>query len=96
MLGYWHRRLNHEVFGSGLGPCALTSGSSPPEYGPVFGYYLPGLIHIDHRVLIKRELVNVLAHEMVHQLQDQLGLSVDHGKFFRAETKRLAKLGLEL
>ena len=72
----------------------LTFGRSPSAYGPVYGYYIDGRIHIDRRVRTKRMLINVLAHEMIHQMQDQYDQPLDHGKDFQAWASRLAKQGI--
>lgn len=66
--------------------------------GPVMGYYDydtddPSL-HIDSRCKTRADIINTLAHEMVHQLQHQRGLPVNHGKFFKRQAKRLAKHGV--
>ena len=94
MLAYWHQRLNRELFRGCLSRCRLTAGRSPSAYGPVFGYYTNGRIHIDRRVRTKRELINTLAHEMIHQLQDQHGQPLNHGKDFRAWAARLTRKGV--
>ena len=60
------------------------------------GYYRvastrhPGLIVISRRHLRRHgwtEVYDTLLHEMVHQWQDENGLSVDHGPQFRAKAR---------
>lgn len=77
----------------------LTFGDSTDIVDcPVEGYYLADpyepRIHIDARCTIRRRVINTLAHEMVHQYQHELGVPLTHGKFFKAQAKRLAKHGI--
>ena len=79
----------------------LTYGdSSEVVDSPVEGYYLPDAyeprLHIDARCNTRRRVINTLAHEMVHQLQHELGVPLTHGKLFKAQAKRLAKHGLTI
>jgi hypothetical protein len=94
LLRYWHGRLNRELFRGKLGKAHLTSGRSRRSVGRVDGYYVDHRIHIDRRVRTKRDLVNVMAHEMIHQMQDQYNQPIDHGKDFRAWAARLIKKGV--
>lgn len=68
---------------------------------PVWGYYHndyagDSYIHIDYSVDTKALFINTLAHEMVHQLQHERGLGINHGRFFKQQIKRLRKHGLEI
>lgn len=65
---------------------------------PVMGFYdydndEPRL-HIDKRCKTKQQVLDTLAHEMIHQLQHVLGLPVNHGRFFNTQAKRLRRYGL--
>ena len=98
LLSYWHGRLNTACFDRELGRVILTCGKSQ-DIGPVMGYYdynddEPSL-HIDKRCKTRAEVINTLAHEMIHQLQHERGLSVNHGTFFKAQAKRLQQYGLQ-
>jgi hypothetical protein len=52
-------------------------------------------LHIDKRCKTRAEVINTLAHEMIHQLQHERGLNVNHGKFFKLQAKRLQQYGLQ-
>ena len=52
-------------------------------------------LHIDKRCKTRAEVINTLAHEMIHQLQHERELSVNHGAFFKAQVKRLQQYGLQ-
>lgn len=94
LLAYWHARLNRELFRGKLGKCQLTYGRTRIIKEAVYGYYFEGRIHIDTRVKTKRVLICTLAHEMIHQLQDEHGRPTTHGKDFRAWQRKLAKKGV--
>lgn len=94
LLAYWHARLNRELFRGKLHKCRLTYGRTRVIKDPVYGYYFEGRIHIDGRVRTKRALLDTLAHEMIHQLQDQHGQPTNHGKDFRAWARRLTPKGI--
>jgi Zn-dependent peptidase ImmA (M78 family) len=98
LLSYWHGRLNTALFSRELKRVPLTCGKSIDMGGPVMGYYdydtADPSLHIDSRCKTRADIINTLAHEMVHQLQHQRGLPVNHGKFFKRQAKRLAKHGV--
>ena len=65
---------------------------------PVMGFYDYDVdeprLHIDKRCKTKQQVLDTLAHEMVHQLQHERGLGINHGHFFKQQVKRLRKYGL--
>jgi hypothetical protein len=96
LLAYWHYRINKECFNGGLNKVVITFGRSRICKDPVFGYYLNGRIHIDSRNKTKRELVNTMAHEMIHQRQDQSAESLNHGKTFTLWASALKEHGIDV
>ena len=100
LLRFWHNRLNYLLFSGRLKWVHLTHGPSPEIDFPVDGCYWPDpyvpRLHIDERCLTKGRFLNTLAHEMVHQYQHEHKLPLTHGRFFKAEAKRLAKHGLTI
>jgi len=99
LLSYWHGRLNSECFGRKLGRVMLTAGKTGDDMPfPVMGFYdadnYEPRLHVDSRCKTKQAVIDTLAHEMIHQLQHKLGLPLTHGKFFKAQAKRLLKHGI--
>jgi hypothetical protein len=95
-LTQWHAQYNREFFGGQLRSLdvrvsrrmrarlghyvAATPAGDPPE------------IAISRRHLRRHgweEALHTLLHEMVHQWQDERGLSIDHGPVFRAKAREV-------
>lgn len=83
MLATW-TLLNEVCFGGLLEVPTFTSGSC--EYPDVFGVYYPDQerIHIDERCDTFTMFLSTMAHEMIHQWQDQNSKPVNHGNQFRS------------
>jgi len=88
-----HAELNAERFGGSLRPIRIEVSR---RLRSRLGYYrvatprYPGLIVISRRHLRRHgwaAVFDTLLHEMVHQWQDETGLSVDHGPHFRAKAR---------
>ena len=88
------------LFGSKLKRVRLTFGETTIYDYPVWGYFMPdeqsGTIHLDSRIKDKGMLINTLAHEMVHQMQHELGLPLTHGSYFKKQAARIHKFGVTL
>lgn len=98
-MSYWHGRLNSELFDRELKRVKVSCGKTGSDMPyPVYGYYdsEDNTIHIDSRCKTKAHVLSTLAHEMVHQLQEQRGLPLTHGRFFQAWEKKLKKYGLDI
>ncbi len=88
-----HAELNAERFEGRLRPIRIEVS---PRLRSRLGYYriatprAPGLIVISRRHLRRHgwaEAFDTLLHEMIHQWQDESGLTVDHGSQFRAKAR---------
>lgn len=88
-----HAELNTERFGGTLRPIRIEVS---PRLRSRLGYYriatsrAPGLIVISRRHLRRHgwaEAFDTLLHEMIHQWQDETGLTVDHGSQFRSKAR---------
>jgi hypothetical protein len=93
-----HAELNAERFGGVLRPIPIEVSR---RLRSRLGYYriatprYPSLIVISRRHLRRHgwaEVFDTLLHEMVHQWQDESGLSVDHGAQFRAKARAVGAL----
>jgi hypothetical protein len=78
------KMLNEVCFGGLLDEPKFTSGSC--EYENVFGVYYPDQerIHIDDLCTSYTMFISTMAHEMIHQWQDQNDKPVNHGNQFRS------------
>lgn len=93
-LSHWHARLNVERFDGGLRPIEVRVSR---RMRTRLGHYAtatkagdPAEIVIS-RYHVKRhgldEALRTLLHEMVHQWQDEQGMTLDHGPAFRAKAR---------
>jgi hypothetical protein len=97
LLRHWHNRLNRELFQGKLSRVQLSFGYSGDAVDtPVDGYYFEHRIHIDTRANTRHHVLSTLVHEMVHQLQDEQGKPLTHGRLFKQYAKRFSKHGLLL
>ena len=94
-LREWHQRYNDEHFGGALRPLDLrVSRRMKRRLGhySVAGPLAPSAIVLG-RAHVRRdgwtEALHTLLHEMVHQWQDESGLSVDHGPVFRRKAREV-------
>lgn len=85
------RMLNDLCFGSKLVEPTFTSGTC--EYENVFGVYYPDQerIHIDDRCNTVSLFMSTMAHEMIHQWQDQTDKPVNHGNQFRSMAAKIKR-----
>jgi SprT-like family protein len=90
-----HEGLNHEHFGGGLRPLQVRVSRAMRSR---LGHYLPAKVTGTGEIVISRRhirrngwkaAVETLLHEMVHQWQDEMGLSVDHGGEFRRKAREV-------
>jgi hypothetical protein len=89
-----HQLLNRERFGGSLATIPIRISRRMKSR---LGHYThrdpagEGAEIVISRRHIRRhgwsEAIDTLAHEMVHQWQDESGLSVDHGRVFRAKAR---------
>ncbi len=93
-----HAEFNAERFAGALRPIRIEVSR---RLRSRLGYYrvatprYPGLIVISRRHLRRHgwsAVFDTLLHEMVHQWQDESGLSVDHGPQFRAKARAVGTL----
>jgi hypothetical protein len=93
-----HAALNAERFAGALRPIRIEVSRrlrSRLGYYRVASSRYPGLIVISRRHLRRHgwsAVFDTLLHEMVHQWQDESGLSVDHGRHFRAKARAVGTL----
>jgi hypothetical protein len=95
-LAEWHHRYNERHFGGRLRPASIrvsrrmrsrlghytaaTPGGEPAEIAISLGHLRKhGWDEVHHTLL----------HEMVHQWQDEVGHSIDHGATFRAKAREV-------
>lgn len=93
-LRQFHAELNAARFGGELMPIPIRVSRRMKSR---LGHYVwSGQAARDAEIVISRrhirrngwdEAVHTLLHEMVHQWQDERGLSVDHGRDFRRKAK---------
>jgi len=95
-LAVWHRRYNTRHFGGALSPVpirvsrrmksrlghytAATPGGEPAEIAI-------SLTHLRRHGW--EEVLHTLLHEMVHQWQDEMGHTIDHGATFRQKAREV-------
>jgi hypothetical protein len=88
-----HARLNVAHFQGVLRPMSVRVSR---RMRTRLGHYTPALTHGTAEIVMSRrhlrrhgwdEVVDTLLHEMVHQWQDECGLSVDHGPGFRRKAR---------
>jgi hypothetical protein len=95
-LGAWHGRYNHRHFHARLKPIQIRVSRRMKSR---LGHYTastpggePAEIAIS-RAHLKRhgweEALHTLLHEMVHQWQDEVGHTIDHGATFRAKAREV-------
>jgi hypothetical protein len=94
-LAEWHHRYNERHFGGRLQPAAIRVSRRMRSR---LGHYTaatpgePAEIAISHTHLRKHgweEALHTLLHEMVHQWQDEVGHTIDHGATFRAKAREV-------
>jgi hypothetical protein len=95
-LETWHRRYNERHFGGALRPATIRVSRRMRSR---LGHYTaatpggePAEIAISHAHLRKHgweEVLHTLLHEMVHQWQDEVGHTIDHGATFRAKAREV-------
>lgn len=89
MVLYWWKRMNSELFGGMLLPPQIRIHNCKWQ-GDVCGLCWPlagGRVIIDINPRFnksKGELLSTLAHEMIHQWQNQHGEPLTHGPTFKA------------
>lgn len=87
-LRYWHRQINEEFFQGVLSTPKFKLDKDYDGYGCWFNNELT----INSRICNKRHLlITTLAHEMVHQYQDETGHTPDHGHAFQVKASNIAK-----
>jgi len=94
-LTEWHARYNAEYFGASLKPVPVRVSRRMKSR---LGHYTAATkdnsaeIAISWRHLRRHgwtEVLHTLLHEMVHQWQDESGLTIDHGARFRAKAREV-------
>jgi hypothetical protein len=94
-LTTWHERFNAEHFGGQLKAVPVRVSRRMRSR---LGHYTaaakgdPGEIAISFRHLKRHgwdDALQTLLHEMVHQWQDETGLTIDHGPTFRAKAREV-------
>jgi hypothetical protein len=94
-LAEWHHRYNERHFGGRLRPAAIRVSRRMRSR---LGHYTaatpgePAEIAISLAHLRKHgwdEALHTLLHEMVHQWQDEVGHTIDHGATFRAKAREV-------
>ena len=94
-LSDWHHRYNERHFGGRLRPAAIRVSRRMRSR---LGHYTaatpgePAEIAISFTHLRKHgwdEVLHTLLHEMVHQWQDEVGHTIDHGATFRAKAREV-------
>jgi hypothetical protein len=94
-LTEWHYRYNERHFGGRLRPATIRVSRRMRSR---LGHYTaatpgePAEIAISLAHLRKHgweEVLHTLLHEMVHQWQDEVGHSIDHGATFRAKAREV-------
>ncbi|MDQ3949424.1 MAG: SprT-like domain-containing protein [Gemmatimonadota bacterium] len=95
-LTEWHRRYNERHFGGRLRPATIRVSRRMRSR---LGHYTaatpggePAEIAISFAHLRKHgwdEVLHTLLHEMVHQWQDEVGHTIDHGATFRAKAREV-------
>jgi hypothetical protein len=95
-LTEWHRRYNQWHFGGRLRPATIRVSRRMRSR---LGHYTAGVpggepaeIAISRAHLRKHgwdEVLHTLLHEMVHQWQDEVGHTIDHGATFRAKAREV-------
>ena len=94
-LAEWHRRYNDRHFGGLLRPATIRVSRRMRSR---LGHYTaatpgePAEIAISLTHLRKHgweEACHTLLHEMVHQWQDEVGHTIDHGATFRAKAREV-------
>jgi hypothetical protein len=95
-LTEWHRRYNQWHFGGRLRPATVRVSrrmrSRLGHYTAAVPGGEPAEIAISRGHLRKHgwdEVLHTLLHEMVHQWQDEVGHSIDHGATFRAKAREV-------
>jgi hypothetical protein len=95
-LGEWHRRYNNLHFGGRLRPATIRVSrrmrSRLGHYTAATPGAEPAEIAISLRHVRKHgwdEVLHTLLHEMVHQWQDEVGHTIDHGATFRAKAREV-------
>ncbi len=92
-LSRWHHAYNNERFGGALRTVHIRISRRMKSR---LGHYCPAGQGCEPEISISRrhirrdgwgEALHTLLHEMVHQWQDEQGLSVDHGSSFRAKAR---------
>ncbi len=94
-LTHWHARYNAEYFG---GELRAVSVRVSRRMRARLGHYTAARLSEPAEIAISRrhvrrhgweEALQTLLHEMVHQWQDEHGLSIDHGTSFRAKAREI-------
>lgn len=94
LMRRWHTRLNKAVFDGLLRKCTLSFGDSRCSRVEGLCFALPCFmvhIHVDEKVDTIRRLVDVMAHEMIHQEQHQANLPMAHKTYFKARKRDIDK-----
>ena len=93
-LAEWHHRYNERHFGGRLRPAVIRVSrrmrSRLGHYTAAIAGGEPAEIAISLGHLRKHgwdEVLHTLLHEMVHQWQDEVGHTIDHGATFRAKAR---------
>ena len=92
-LTRWHSIYNQERFGGALRAIPIRISRRMKSR---LGHYAPAADAAEPEIVLSRrhirrdgwqEALHTLLHEMVHQWQDEQGLTVDHGPGFRAKAR---------
>lgn len=101
LMRYWYKRLNRSIFHGELPGCRMTVRE---DFGAsTLGAFYPDEI-TGHRINLEpvhtwstSDVVETIAHEMIHQLQEIRGKKLWHGGFFKTEARRVsALLGIDV
>ena len=95
-LAGWHARYNQRHFGGALKPIEIRVSRRMKTR---LGHYTAAMVGGESaEIAISRshlrrhgwqEALHTLLHEMVHQWQDETGLTIDHGSAFRAKAREV-------
>ena len=95
-LGAWHQRYNGRHFSGRLRPVGIRVSRRMKSRLGHYTAATPGgeaaEIAISRAHLRKhgwQEVLHTLLHEMVHQWQDEMGHTIDHGATFRAKAREV-------
>lgn len=93
-----HHDLNRRCFDGILPECTIAIGPSRYTKESIFGEYYPtgygkGMILVDTRVAdTDTKMRATVAHEMIHQWQDLLGMRLDHHSVFKGWCQHIHQL----